>query len=276
MSIDISVIIPTFNRAETLLRALQSVENQSFPPQEIIVVDDGSTDETGKMIAKDFPQIRYFFQENRGVSSARNLGIRKSRSECIAFLDSDDEWLPQKLQIQARAIEEIPDFKICHSDEIWIRNGVRVNQMKKHQKFGGHIFAKCLPLCVISPSAVFIHRSVFDDVGMFDENLPACEDYDLWLRVCPKYPVLFLEQKLIRKFGGHSDQLSRKFWGMDRFRITALEKIIRSGELSENDKNLATEMLIQKLQIYLIGAKKRGKIDEIKLYEKKLSEFILP
>ncbi|MBC8455855.1 glycosyltransferase family 2 protein, partial [bacterium] len=145
-----------------------------------------------------------------------------------------------------------------------------------HQKFGGHIFQKCLPLCVISPSAVLIHQSIFDDVGLFDESLPACEDYDLWLRVCSKYPVLFLEQKLIRKYGGHSDQLSGKFWGMDRFRIYALEKIIRSEKLSENDQAMAIETLIQKMQIYLAGAKKRNKIDEIKRYEKKLKEFILP
>ena len=272
----ISVVIPTFNRAETIARALQSVENQSFPPQEIIVVDDGSTDETAKIIATEFPGIRYYFQKNRGVSASRNFGVKKSQYEWIAFLDSDDEWLPQKLTIQTRAIAENPDSRICHSDEIWIRNGVCVNQMKKHQKFGGHIFQKCLPLCVISPSAVLIHQSIFDDVGLFDESLPACEDYDLWLRVCSKYPVLFLEQKLIRKYGGHSDQLSGKFWGMDRFRIYALEKIIRSEKLSENDQTMAIETLIQKTQIYLAGAKKRNKIDEIKRYEKKLKEFILP
>ncbi|MES9936336.1 MAG: glycosyltransferase family A protein, partial [Sedimenticola sp.] len=227
----ISVIIPTHNRADLLERALKSVQAQTLPPLEVIVVDDGSEDHTREMVSEKFPRVRYLQQPNRGVSSARNLGISEARGDWIALLDSDDEWLPSKLASQKTRLESQPGHHICHTEEIWIRNGKRVNQMKKHTKQGGAIFQHCLPLCVISPSSVLIHKSVFREVGLFDESLPACEDYDLWLRICARYPVTYVEQPQIVKYGGHEDQLSRRHWGMDRFRLHALEKIITSGDI---------------------------------------------
>ncbi|MES9888132.1 MAG: glycosyltransferase family A protein, partial [Candidatus Sedimenticola sp. 6PFRAG1] len=227
----ISVVIPTHNRATVLERALASVLTQTHPAMEVIVVDDGSEDRTRELLAQKFPSVRYLHQPNQGVSSARNLGIANARGDWIAFLDSDDEWLPGKLQAQKELLSNHPDIRICHTEEIWIRDGKRVNQMKKHTKQGGVIFRHCLPLCVISPSSVMIHRDVFEQVGVFDESLPACEDYDLWLRICARYPVAFIEQPQINKYGGHDDQLSRRHWGMDRFRLQALEKIIVSGEI---------------------------------------------
>lgn len=255
----ISVIIPTYNREHTLARALDSVLNQTLPAEEVVIVDDGSNDETRNLVGKDYPKCRYRYQANQGVSSARNLGIRESRGEWIALLDSDDAWLPDKLERQMAALQADPAKRLCHTEEIWIRNGVRVNAMKKHQKRGGPIFRHCLPLCVISPSSALIHRSLFQDVGLFDDLLPACEDYDLWLRVCAREPVLFVEEPLTVKYGGHPDQLSRKHWGMDRFRVQALEKIITNGCLDESDKNAAIEMLLEKSEILALGAEKRGK-----------------
>ncbi|MET0093096.1 MAG: glycosyltransferase family A protein, partial [Sedimenticola sp.] len=206
----ISVIIPTHNRADLLERALKSVQAQTLPPLEVIVVDDGSEDHTREMVSEKFPRVHYLHQPNRGVSSARNLGISEARGDWIALLDSDDEWLPSKLASQKTRLESQPGHHICHTEEIWIRNGKRVNQMKKHTKQGGAIFQHCLPLCVISPSSVLIHKSVFREVGLFDESLPACEDYDLWLRICARYPVTYVEQPQIVKYGGHEDQLSRR------------------------------------------------------------------
>lgn len=254
---DISVIIPSYNRAHTLQRALDSVLNQTLKPKEIIVVDDGSTDDT-KNVLNYYTGITAIEQNNSGVSSARNVGIKESSGEWLVFLDSDDEWLPEKLEKQWSAVCN-DDKLVCHTEEIWIRNGQRVNPMKKHQKFGGMIYEKCLPLCVISPSSVIIHRSVFNDVGMFDESLEVCEDYDLWLRICCKYPVLFLDEPLVVKYGGHDDQLSRKHWGMDRFRVKALEKMVKSGDLNKDQHNATIDMIIQKCEIITNGMKKRGK-----------------
>ncbi len=263
---EITVIIPTHNRRDTLARALDSVLAQTLEPAEVIVVDDGSSDDTRNLVA-GYPQVRYLYQGNAGVSSARNLGIDAARGEWLAFLDSDDEWQPDKLRQQQALLRNNPNLKICHTEEIWIRNGRRVNAMKKHAKSGGNIFHRCLPLCVISPSSVIIHKSIFESVGTFDPDLPACEDYDLWLRICARYPVGFVESPQIIKYGGHEDQLSRRFWGMDRFRITALEKIIGSGALCGDDLHQAIQTLIEKAAILEHGASKRGRIEEATHYQ---------
>ena len=272
--ISVSVVIPTFNRRHTIERALDSVIGQSFAAQEIILVDDGSTDQTALVMQQSYPDLTVVTQANKGVSAARNAGITLAGSEWIALLDSDDEWLPNKLQTQVEALTASPDLKVCHTEEIWIRNGKRVNQMKKHQKHGGWIFDKCLPLCAMSPSTIVIHKSVFDEVGLFDETLPACEDYDMWLRISSRYPVLLLEQPLIKKYGGHKDQLSQQYWGMDRFRVRALENILQSKCLSEDLRKRATDMLEQKLKIMTTGASKRGNQSLSADYANKLSKLI--
>ena len=271
----IAVVIPTFNRDSVVSRAIDSVLRQTLLPSEIIVVDDGSTDNTADLIAAKYSAISYLRTENKGVSAARNLGIKKAKSEWIAFLDSDDEWLPQKIEKQIAYLLREQHYKVAHCDEIWIRNGKRVNPKFKHKKYGGNIFEKCLPLCVISPSAVIIHRELFDELGFFDEKLPACEDYDLWLRICGKYPVLFVGEALLNKFGGHDDQLSKKFWGMDRFRIEALQKIIKLGGLSESQERKATDVLIDKCSVLISGSEKRGNsqlakkyIDLVRMYQR--------
>ena len=254
----ITVIVPTFNRVARLERSLRSVEIQTLAPWEVIVVDDGSTDSTESMVRQRFPHVRYLRQAHRGVSRARNLGIIAARSEWLAFLDSDDEWFPHKLERQCEALTQQRCFRLCHTDEIWIRNGRRVNPMKKHAKAGGEIFTRCLPRCVISPSSVIVHRSLFDQLGGFDETLPVCEDYDLWLRICSAYPVLFLSDYLIIKYGGHADQLSRQLWGMDRFRIQALEKLFANDKLSSDDRVATLRELLHKITIVLQGARKRN------------------
>ncbi len=225
------------------------------------MVDDGSTDNTQELLSEFYPSVQIIEQRNSGVSAARNAGVKVAAGEWLAFLDSDDEWLPDKIEKQMTAASDNPDYKLIHCDEIWIRNGVRVNAMDKHEKFGGFIFDKCLPRCVISPSATIIQRDLFDEIGLFDETMPACEDYDLWLRICSRYPVLYLEEKLLRKYGGHEDQLSRKHWGMDRFRVEALDRIIRAGSLDKAQLSSARSMLITKCNILLAGAEKHGNVE---------------
>jgi len=270
---NISVIIPTWNRADRLARALQSVFAQRLPPAEVIVVDDGSTDDTRRLVRSQFPDVRYLYQPHKGVSSARNAGIQAATGDWIALLDSDDHWLPGKLALQCEYLRTRPDYRICHCDEIWIRNGRRVNPMKKHAKRGGYIFRHCLPLCVISPSAVMIHRDLFGEIGLFDERLPACEDYDLWLRISAVHPVLYIDQPLIIKEGGHSDQLSRHYWGMDRFRIHALEKMLASTVLDAANRAAALATLLDKLAIVIKGAVKHGNHELLGLYREKQHHY---
>lgn len=258
-----------------LKRALLSVYSQTLSAAEVAVIDDGSADGTDIMLRREFPQVNYFYQDHLGVSAARNLGIQQTSGEWLAFLDSDDEWLPEKLFNQQAALAASPEYRICHTEENWIRNGVPVDVPKKYAKAGGWIFAHCLALCAMSPSTMLIHRSVFTDIGLFDTRLPACEDYDLWLRIAADYPVLLLEQPQINKYGGHEDQLSQAFWGMDRFRISALQKIIDAGQLSEQNRQAAVNMLVKKAGIYLNGVTKRGKTDEARHYQQLIKRYAI-
>jgi glycosyltransferase involved in cell wall biosynthesis len=206
----------------------------------------------------------------KGVSVARNVGIKQSKGDWIALLDSDDEWIPDKLIKQVQLLKKNKGSVFCHTNEIWIRNGVRVNQHKKHQKYGGYIFNECLDICRISPSSALIHKSIFEDIGLFDESLKVCEDYDLWLRITSNYPVLFLDEFLIKKYGGHEDQLSKTPEGIEQYRIKSLEKIMSSNLLPESQFQAAKDMLITKLQIFANGLEKRQKIDKFNDIQKKI------
>ena len=266
---NISVVIPSYNRKEFLKRSIDSAINQTKKPFEIIVVDDGSTDGTETMIKSDYDFVKFIKQKNKGVSAARNIGIEVSIGEWICFLDSDDEWKKDKLEKQINAMKSNPGYKFFHSNEIWIKNGLRINQKKKHKKYGGDIFDKCLDMCRISPSSVMIDKTVFDEVGNFNENLVVCEDYELWLRICDKYRVFFIDEPLIIKYGGHQGQLSYSIESIENHRIKALEYLIL-GNLNRKNKRHAIQMLLSKLNIYLKGLVKRRKNDEIAVYEEKI------
>ncbi len=253
---EISVVIPTYNRRHTLDRALQSIADQTSKVNEIILVDDGSTDGSCDMVNRQFPQVKILRQSNLGVSAARNRGIAAAQFEWIALLDSDDSWMPQKIEQVRKAWLQHPEFVLYHSDEIWIRSGVRVNPKHKHRKSGGWVFESCLPLCTISPSATVMRRSVLESLGMFDEELPACEDYDLWLRLCHKFPIHYINQALITKYGGHDDQLSQQHPAMDRFRIRILHRLLKTATLQPDYYRAAEATLLEKLDILINGAVK--------------------
>ena len=268
-----SVIIPTYNRLLMLQRAISSVRNQTLKPAEIIVVDNASTDGTVEWLSQQDDITTCLHESNQGVSAGRNTGINKASSDWLAFLDSDDEWEPEKLAQQAAALGVDSALQVSHTAEKWIRDGKSIPVSIKLIKRSGWIYPECLPLCVISPSSVVLHKEVFEKIGLFDESLPACEDYDLWLRVCADYPVSFVDEPLVIKYGGHADQLSKKHWGMDRFRIQALTKSLRSGLLTPENKAAAMAMLQKKIRIYCIGAAKRNKLEEVQHYESLLAEF---
>lgn len=280
---DISVIVPTYNRAQWVCRCIEAILAQDYRNFELIVVDDGSQDDTLAKIKKyqheptslplpcghgltgarqivqaQGPRVSIVHQTNRGVSSARNKGISLAQCEYITFCDSDDVWQPNKLSVERQFFRDNPSAIVCYSDEIWIRHGSRVNPCKHHAKMSGNIFEKSLELCIVSPSSVMMHRSFFDLVGKFDEDLPACEDYDLWLRAAITIPFCYIPQPLIIKYGGHDDQLSKKYWGMDRFRVQALVKCLKTANLTPQQRQQAINMLIKKCNVLIQGARKRG------------------
>jgi glycosyltransferase involved in cell wall biosynthesis len=261
----VSVIIPTYNRAAMVAEAVASVTAQTFRDFEILVVDDGSTDDTFEAFAsyQDLRVLRH--SSRRGVSAARNSGAVAARGEWLAFLDSDDLWLPDKLSRQMAYLLERPGLLLCQTDETWVRRGVRVNKPVTHRKTSGNIFLPSLERCMVSPSAAVLSKSLFWKHGGFDTNLPAAEDYDLWLRLTWRYEVGLVDQPLIIKRGGHADQLSGQ-WGIDRFRIRALNKLLHGPDLPEPYAQAARRVLAQKCSIYAQGCEKRGKYSEARFY----------
>jgi glycosyltransferase involved in cell wall biosynthesis len=263
----ISAIIPTYNRLLHLERAIGSVLAQRRACGELIVVDDGSTDETPALVerlaADSNVAVRLLRQENRGAAAARNLGIRSARGNLLAFLDSDDWWLPNKLALQAAVMAARPDVLISHTREIWFRRGQRVNQKKKHDPPHGDIFAASLGMCVVGMSTVMARRELFDRYGLFDEELPCCEDYDLWLRVGCREPFVLVPEALTGKEGGRPDQLSAVHrLGMDIFRIRSLHKLLAAGVLDPGQRCGAAAELARKCRIYGHGCIKHGRPEE--------------
>ncbi len=263
----VSVIIPAHNRVRFLKEAIHSVLAQDYRDVQLIVVDDGSTDETPKLL-ESYRQILIVRQARSGVSAARNAGIAVASGQLLAFLDSDDLWLPEKLSTQVAFFEDHPDALICQTEELWIKDGVRVNPKRRHRKDSGMIFERSVELCLVSPSAVMMRRGLLAEVGGFDEAMPACEDYDLWLRIGCRFPIYLIANPLVMKRGGHKDQLSR-IPGLDRFRIYALRKLLVTppdGGLTPRQWKAAFAALSRKCQIYAAGCLKRGRSDEARLY----------
>lgn len=273
-----SVVIPTFNRWPLVGDAIDSVLAQTFESFELIVVDDGSTDDTPRFIEERYGgRARVIRQENRGVSAARNAGIAAAKAGWIAFLDSDDLWTPAKLERQRQTITNDRSIRILHTDEIWERGGRRVNPGKRHLKTGSaddgadHLFNRSLATCLISPSSVAVHCEVFDTVGVFDESLPACEDYDMWLRMMVCYQIEYLPERLTIKrnaYGGKclASQLSSSVWGLDRYRARSLRNLLDAGGLSKSRARMALNEITRKAKIISDGSIKRGKRSEAKIW----------
>ena len=268
----VSAVIPTHNRLHLLRRALYSVQAQTLPPLETIVIDDGSTDRSHESLATEFPNVQWIRQSNHGVSHARNQGIKQAKGEWIALLDSDDAWHPSKLEEQNQFLQQNLGLLFCHTDEAWIRRGKSVSHPAYLNKSNQDIFLKSLARCIICPSSVVIHQKIFEKIGFFDEELPVCEDYDLWLRLVLQYEIGYLDRKLVTKHGGHSDQLSTTYWGMDRFRVQSLQKLLDNPNLKSSLIPLIFQTLIQKLDILNKGFSKRDKQLEAKEFNQ-LKQF---
>lgn len=268
----VSVIIPTFNRAEFLTRSISSVLNQSYNDLELIIVDDGSTDET-KEVVESFKDSRlsFYHKSNGGVSSARNLGVSKAQGEYIAFLDSDDEWQLDKISTQVSYLKNTGKV-LVHTAEKWLRDGKVVKQKKHHQKNGGDMFIRSLQGCVISPSSVLMKKSLYEKVGGMREDFVVCEDYDFWLKVTSLHDIGFLEEEFVNKYAGHADQLSFKFFAMDYWRVKSMAWVYQNRPLSEERAKALLKSAQKKCQYLLKGYKKHQNFknfDEVK----SISEF---
>ena len=265
----ISIIIPTYNREKTILRAIDSVLNGSYQNIELIIIDDGSTDTTKEVLSYYIENklINYFYIENSGVSKARNIGVDIARGEWIAFLDSDDEWIKHKLKLQIQFLKANPTYKVIHGEEIWFRNGKRINQKLKHKKSGGDLYIRSLELCLISPSTILLKKGLFLKEGQFREDFPVCEDYDLWLKISSSEKIGFITIPIINKYGGHKDQLSKKFFAMDYWRIKSMVWILKNKKLSTERYHLTRDIIIKKGIILIKGYLKYNNLKKMKEIE---------
>jgi len=268
-----SVIIPTHNRAHFIENAAYSVLKQTYKQFELLVIDDGSDDETRQVVESIHDhRIKYVRIPHRGVSFARNTGIHLSAGRYIAFLDSDDEWAESKLERTEEYTIKYPQIPVFHTDEIWYKKGKLLNQKKKHRRPSGFIYRNCLSLCCIGMSTAVVKKNLFYETGYFDTKLPACEDYEFWLRVCSRYEVKLIPERLTIKDGGRNDQLSNQP-GLDKYRIYALERMLETGDLDPESHDLTRKELIKKCNIYAKGASKRGRKREADIFFEKISRY---
>lgn len=275
------MIIPVYNRQNFILTAVDSVLSQTYQNFELIIIDDGSTDRTSEKVKSvNDPRIRYSYQKNQGPASARNKGITLSRSVYTAFLDSDDRWLPEKLARQVDFMEKHDQAMICHTEETWFKNGKILLPKPEHKKNQGNIFLQSLKLCAVSMSTVMVRTGLFGLTGNFDPDMTVCEDYDFWLRVSARYPVYLIDEALTEKEGGHADQLSGRYPGMDRFRIRAIRKILCDPHLIPEQVGQALRVLCKKCRVYGLGCLNRGKRNEgmfyLTLYDREAKKHVRP
>ena len=262
----ITAIIPTFNRRDFIIHAIKSIQNQTISVNEIIVIDDGSSDKTYDQIKN--LNIKYIYQKNKGVSCARNTAIKEAKNNWIAFLDSDDTWNNTKIQEQINYHKQHPNILLSHTNELWIRNEKIINQKAHHKKPHGFCFLDNISSCKIGISTLLIHKNVFNNIGLFDEHLKVCEDYDLWLRISKIYEIGYINKKLTTKYAGHKNQLSFSTFAIDIYRIQALEKHINT-----NYKEIIKKEIIKKCKILLAGAKKHNNKDILEKYKNKINEL---
>lgn len=223
----------------------------------MVVVDDGSTQDMGA--ARELTERaghRFVSTENQGVSAARNLGVNLTDSPYLAFLDSDDHWLPGKLKAQLDLLEET-GLAVCQTNEIWYRGGRRVNPGKRHRMTDGDLFERSCQAVCVSDSAVLVERRVFDEFGGFDPRYRVCEDFALWMRVAAHYRFGLVEEPLVVKYGGHADQLSKAYPAMDRFRLAALLELLLSDLLTPGQVETARRAALEKAKILATGARKK-------------------
>ncbi len=256
----VNVIIPSYNRPEWTIRAIQSVAMQTYSNWHLILVDDGSSDNTYERACdylKSCDGISYTTVKtpNLGVSHARNIGIKLSSSPLISFLDCDDWWFPHKLEAQVNFLNNNPHLKWVYTEELWLKNDQPFLRKKQHQKFDTNIFENCVNRCFIGVSSVMIMREIFNTIGFFNEDYPVCEDYELWLRISNKYPIGFLSEEHIVKNGGHDDQLSTKYKAMDYWRVKASASMLNKG-LSENQTQAIKTFINKKAPILINGFNK--------------------
>lgn len=267
----ISVVIPTYNRLPFLLTALASVFAQSHLPDEVIVIDDGSqyTKLSMQALQSTAPiPLTYVSVPHCGKPSRlRNRGCELAQGDLIAFLDDDDIWLPRKLE-RHHALHSATHVRFSHSREIWVRNGCPISQPPAMHQRSGDLFLSTLHKCIIGPSTMVMERTLFQELGGFNETLEIAEDYEFSIRASLRCSIYYIDEPLIFKIGGHASQLSERYEYIELFRIEALRHVLATVPLTHFQRKSIQDSLVDKYHIWAQGCEKRGKTHEARHYRR--------
>lgn len=299
--VGVTVVVPTCNRKDFVTQALHSVFSQNYRNFEIVVVDDGSTDGTAahllrtfgaearavELVARRNPAaltpfyhtfthqgllVRYEYHQNRGLGAARNRGIRHARGSYIAFLEAEDIWEPGHLRSQIDFLEGHRGACIARVGERPAKEGPRSRRARRGEVASGNLFAQALEQAPAGISCAVVHRSCFAECGEFDENMPACEDYDLWLRLTARFPVYYVEGPEVTRRAPRPDG-SPHAWTSDRFRVYSLEKSFQSGQLDSEQRFLVSQALVRRCERLVEGYRRQKSEERANFYERKRRRF---
>lgn len=300
----VTVVLPTFNKRENVAEALESVLTQTYTERDVVVVDDGSTDGTAvdlfarfgaqprarqivesmnpaamKPFSHAFPSrgstIVYHYQSNRGLSAARNRGILETRGRLLAFIEAEDLWDRRHLDTHIRFRQDHPAAMVTCVGECPLKgNGRRHTAKSGLAQPTGWIFEQTLTASPLCTSAVLMSRRVIEECGVFDENLEACEDYDFWLRISPRYPIYGLEGAPIMRRSPRREPSARA-WSAEKFRVYALEKSFQSGHLDGHQRLLVAEEIVRKCERLVDGYRRTKSDERANFYERKRKRYSL-
>jgi glycosyltransferase involved in cell wall biosynthesis len=237
----VSVVMATYNYGQFITYAIQSVVNQTFTDWELVIVDDGSKDDTSNVVERHLSdqRIRYYFQPNRGQPHAKNAGIGLSRGQLIAFLDADDAWLPTKLAKQVRLFDNDPDLGVVYSRRFVMDAFGKVLTEELRDMARGDVLKEAIQRTIPPFSSTLVRREVFENVGMFDESIPVAIDYDLWLRVALKYRFDYVDEPLLLYRTGHANLSKRSVERLEIVLHRILPKFLSDDSVKERVGNKA-------------------------------------
>jgi glycosyltransferase involved in cell wall biosynthesis len=296
-----TVVVPTCNRREMVAQALQSVLAQTYRNFELVVVDDGSTDGTPMHLMRllgaepraveilsrmnpaalnpffhqfvhDGIPIQYQYHPNRGLGAARNRGIRHARGTYVAFLEAEDLWEPTHLQAQIAFLDGDGWARIARVGGRQAKDGTRARRSRRAEEASGWIFSQALEACPAGLSCAVVHRGCFAECGTFDENMPACDDYDLWLRLAARFPIHYVAGPEVTHRSPRPELASHS-WTWDRFRVYALEKAFQSGQLNPEQRFLVSQEIVRRCEHLVEGYRRQKSEERANFYERKRKRF---
>jgi glycosyltransferase involved in cell wall biosynthesis len=229
----VSVVIPTYNHARWVAQAVQSVAAQRFRDLEIIVVDDGSTDDTARIVRQTGVPLRYVHQDNRGLSGARNTGVATARGDLVGFLDADDLWLPDKLGLQVQLLDACPRAALVYADAVLFDEQARRplgTHADRHAHPSGRILAALLLDNPIPSPTPLVRRAALQAAGGFDETLRACEDWDMWIRLARRAEIHCIDRPLA-VYRLHGDNMHGDVARMKRHQHAVLRRALADPRL---------------------------------------------